>query len=894
MATARKIQAPGIQKNEIDRSQYDNQNKVDYSLPNAPTVLVTGFSDKGEDLTIQWINSYATLNNSYGTPTTEFEKYFYNGISEVLNRGGTCLAARLPYNNQSYKKYNYIDYNAKLIQLTGFTNGSFDTIRNFQAVLRSVITYLRDHGKYIDDTFGTDSINGLYQTTQYLYDNADELIDNELEEEFNNIINGYNTDDENLGGMFARLSSFVKNINDDDDPMYTLFLNDTNITSYLSISLDGEWKTEQLDLNSVVSSTWFSTGGKQSIEYFDKTLIGESAVPQNTIRIYDMLRSEYDQFENSTTFIKTSCDNETSSTNVVNDFLGIVPIIVTPANALFFQGLLTFNNTELSSHTDELYNPCKGFASLQNDNIIFNYYQTYNETEVGANNTTTTITAYKQNIEQMFTLPIASLNNEETKALSIDCHDQESLSKQAVDTFPFINYDDNAHFEIDNLKNIGIVVFKAFRDTDNGNKISFSLVESFVGSLDRDATDMVTKQNIFIDDIVNSQSKYIRVISNVKKSDITNTSIAATSNQPIVSMGFYNVECKKTISYVESIIESLTYIMNNASNYHNYPCDVIIDAGVSNIAQLVQNNGGIIDTSNKSRISQYEKFNLNGYNDAKYWKLILKKFDDFVKYTRKDCMFVADGLRPFCLNGNYKLVRKTSPSNTVANSIIPKLKWMSNVLDSSYSAGYCNWFYQQDASSQDMIWLPPSIKAMGVYIYCDTYFYPWSAPAGMVRGKLNDVVDIAFVPLEDEAGKIYTAKWNYAMSYPMDGIILEGHKTFQTDKTALDRINVRRLLLNLEKKVVRAARYFTYEHNTSYLRQRFVDNIRPIFEDAVQRDGVKEYAIKCDDELNTPQVIDNNEMRCRIAIKPVKCIDYILIDFICTRQSANVSEEVLR
>ena len=89
-------------------------------------------------------------------------------------------------------------------------------------------------------------------------------------------------------------------------------------------------------------------------------------------------------------------------------------------------------------------------------------------------------------------------------------------------------------------------------------------------------------------------------------------------------------------------------------------------------------------------------------------------------------------------------------------------------------------------------------------------------------------------------------------------------------------------MLDLEKKVARVAKAFVYEGNTPYLRQRFVDTIRPILEDAVSGDGIRDYAIKCDDELNTIQVIENNEMRCKIAVRPVKVADWIVVDFICT------------
>ena len=99
--------------------------------------------------------------------------------------------------------------------------------------------------------------------------------------------------------------------------------------------------------------------------------------------------------------------------------------------------------------------------------------------------------------------------------------------------------------------------------------------------------------------------------------------------------------------------------------------------------------------------------------------------------------------------------------------------------------------------------------------------------------------------------------------------------------------------MNLEREVGRIARYHLYEGNTAWQRQRFVDAIKPLFENAKQRNGILEYYIKCDDDNNTPNVIDNNEMRCSIAVKPVKTIEFILLNFVCTNQSATVSEEIV-
>jgi len=97
--SARTIDNPGVELNEIDRSNYE---KIDNSLPNAPTSLMIGYADKGPNMTLEWINSKQTFEDTFGTPTTEFEAYLYNAAMEVLNRGGTCIASKLPYDNESY------------------------------------------------------------------------------------------------------------------------------------------------------------------------------------------------------------------------------------------------------------------------------------------------------------------------------------------------------------------------------------------------------------------------------------------------------------------------------------------------------------------------------------------------------------------------------------------------------------------------------------------------------------------------------------------------------------------------------------------------------------------------------------------------------------------------
>ena len=260
--------------------------------------------------------------------------------------------------------------------------------------------------------------------------------------------------------------------------------------------------------------------------------------------------------------------------------------------------------------------------------------------------------------------------------------------------------------------------------------------------------------------------------------------------------------------------------------------DVVLDAGVSNIAAFAART----QKFDKKENNLVDVYNAESYpfipdstggqvswpfNDAvlniSKWYAVLKKYDDFCKSTRRDCMFVADVFRPVVLDGNQKAIRSTNTRQTVENTIVPRFKHLSNI-NSSWSAGYSNWFYAPAGKTGDFFWCPPSIKAVGIYVHTDAYYHPWDAPAGMTRGVVDGVYDVSFNPRNDEAGRIYQQAWNYAVSYPVEGIVMEGQKTFQLNKTALDRINVRRLMIWLEKRVTAIARRFIYEGNAAFMR----------------------------------------------------------------------------
>ena len=370
--------------------------------------------------------------------------------------------------------------------------------------------------------------------------------------------------------------------------------------------------------------------------------------------------------------------------------------------------------------------------------------------------------------------------------------------------------------------------------------------------------------------------------------------IVDASNVTTPSLGFYTSMTKETISIDKSIYDGMNKSFEKVEDVNKLDIDVIPDAGLANIASYLKaiygNKGeydlGVTDDMGNSMLGMWRCDSNNAA--IKTWKTVEQKFDNFCKNVRKDCMFIADGPRPLVLAGQKKIVRSTKPSNTIDANIIPNLKYITG-LNTSYGACYVDWFEVADEYSGDFFWCPPSIKAMGVYVNCDVNYNYWDAPAGLNRGRIA-ATDVAFSPTIKQAGSFYEKNFNYSINYPNDGIILEGQKTLQVKPSAFDRVNVRRLFLRLERAAYQVARYFVYEPNTSYTRQRLIDALNPYFKEAKDNGGIYDYKIRCDEVLNDDTTIDRNELKVAIGIKPVKTAEFIMCDFVCLRTGGSWSE----
>ena len=460
---------------------------------------------------------------------------------------------------------------------------------------------------------------------------------------------------------------------------------------------------------------------------------------------------------------------------------------------------------------------------------------------------------------------------------------------------------DGEGFDPEHLKDIGVVVYKTYLDASEGNKVSWEPVEAFCGSLYKDDKDPNTGVTKFIDTIINSQSQYINFFSNcfssktMKNKYLKEIDILMAEPSTGASLGLYESMTKKDISINKSIYDGMNKGFEKVSDINERDIDIVCDAGLANIASYMKAIYGdkgeydmtVTDDLGNSLLGMWKA--KDPTNAAvKTWKTVEMKFDAFCKNTRKDCMFIADGLRPLVIEGQKKIIRETKPTNTLDKDVLPYLKCIAG-LNTSYGAGYMNWFEQADDYSGDFFWCPPSIKAMGIYVNTDVNYNYWDAPAGLNRGIVA-CTDVSFSPIASQADLIYDKCWNYAVRYPNDGTCLEGQKTFQAKPSALDRVNVRRLFLRLERAAYQVSRYFLYEGNTAYTRQRLVDALDPYFKACKVGGGCYDYKIVCDESNNTPETIDQNELHVSIGIKPVKAVEYIMIDFIAASTGSSWAE----
>jgi hypothetical protein len=206
--------------------------------------------------------------------------------------------------------------------------------------------------------------------------------------------------------------------------------------------------------------------------------------------------------------------------------------------------------------------------------------------------------------------------------------------------------------------------------------------------------------------------------------------------------------------------------------------------------------------------------------------------------------------------------------------------------NTSYAASYWPWVQVQDPDSGQNVWVPASTVIGGVYAYNDSVSEPWFAPAGINRGGLSTVIRAERRLAQGDRDTLYNGKVNPIATLAGTGVVVFGQKTLQTRASALDRVNVRRLLIALKSYISQVANNLVFEQNTAATRNNFLAQVNPYLESVQQRQGLYAFQVIMDDSNNTPTVIDQNQMVGQIYIQPTKTAEFIYLDFNITPTGA--------
>ena len=206
---------------------------------------------------------------------------------------------------------------------------------------------------------------------------------------------------------------------------------------------------------------------------------------------------------------------------------------------------------------------------------------------------------------------------------------------------------------------------------------------------------------------------------------------------------------------------------------------------------------------------------------------------------------------------------------------------VSNVagVDNNYVATYFPWVRILNPGGGAQIWVPPSVVMAGAYANNDSIGQEWFAPAGLNRGLIA-AQDVKKILTHTDRDELYDGRVNPIASFPQQGIVAFGQKTLQSRPSALDRVNVRRLLINLKKFIASSSRFLVFEQNTAATRNRFLNIVNPYMESVQQRSGLSAFRVVMDDSNNTPEVVDRNQLVGQIFVQPTRTAEFIVLDFV--------------
>ena len=860
----RTIQSPGVEIREIDLTQRPAE-------PIGTSVFIPGFSNQGPTDEVLNVGTFSDFEEIYGKPTNAAERYFYHSVKQVFNSDANVYVSRLPY---------------------GAGNGLTASENKYTALVYPVVA---------PKTVNITSLSG-----------------------------GKITVDEALGSGGDYGKAYVELITKDAEGLtkYTTFSTGTasSETYYTSVStITGS--TIESNISSVSADTIIKgvvytasvgslSGYETSLSASDYYIIGNPTLVELTQEQYNKVNDGNFNWSDSANSGAADTFNAAALTSTAT---GAGIIVLNTAKT-------TINNNYEGYYAGIIdgvnLNPATDF-----DGAINQYTPTASGDKIPSAFTVVPSSRLDYSLSATATSEARNISRtlEEVSKFNIqgaDFVDTLSFGLFKVRVTPFSNTDLKLSYFLAEGYTGSLNSYRKVQNENGGERRSFFLEEQ-----DDASANVKILVNPFISkyygDWTSGQSeaptKFVRVnrttdndSAEIQHGFFTNQ-LNGTANydrdQGIFGLGSY-ANVKTTSKNLGSIPAKLDRIFNIASNVDRFVIDVSIEAGLGTIwvnqkyssNTQVKNLSSFEDTAflnlgsttdNTGFYTLNENMTVEGdaVNIRDNYRTIFNKFEQFARQTRKDHIFIADILRNIVVQGDNNKILEDKSKNFSQHVYWP-LRHQFGAANSNYATVYGNWIKVYDATSDKQIWIPFSGNAAAIYARNDANFAPWYAPAGYTRGVVTAANDIAISPTQRQRDQLYRVAINPITQFPNEGIIVFGQKTLQRKPTAFDRVNVRRLFLDLEKRTKETLKYFIFEPNTFLTRTKVVNTLTPIFENCKQTEGVYDYLIVCDERNNTSARIENNELVVDIYLKPVRAAEFILVNFYAVNNDVNFEEIV--
>jgi len=234
----------------------------------------------------------------------------------------------------------------------------------------------------------------------------------------------------------------------------------------------------------------------------------------------------------------------------------------------------------------------------------------------------------------------------------------------------------------------------------------------------------------------------------------------------------------------------------------------------------------------------------------------------------------------------FTVVDSVNHNTTTLATVTDQVKLM----DSNYAATYWPWVQVTDQQIGTNVWVPPSVVIPGIYAFNDKVAAPWFAPAGLNRGGLDTVIQAERKLTHKNRDDLYESNVNPIATFPGQGVCVWGQKTLQKKSSALDRVNVRRLMIKVKKFIAASSRFLVFEQNNATTRNRFLNIANPYLEQVQAQSGLNAFKVVMDDTNNTPDIVDRNILYGQIFLQPTKTAEFIVLDFTIQPTGASFPE----